>query len=75
MTVPGRSRRTLGIALVILAALLSVLAAGIAVPAVPALAAGTATINGATKYQTMAGFGLSEAFGQASAVMNSSAST
>ncbi|MGH3171218.1 MAG: glycoside hydrolase, partial [Trebonia sp.] len=37
----------------------------------PAFAAGTATINGATTYQTMAGFGVSEGFGQASTLLNS----
>jgi O-glycosyl hydrolase len=36
----------------------------------PAAAADTATINGATTYQTMAGFGASEAFGEAQTVMN-----
>ncbi len=40
----------------------------------PALAADTATINGATTYQTMAGFGASEGFGQASTVMDASSS-
>ena len=40
----------------------------------PAAAADTATINGATTYQTMAGFGASEAFGEAATVMNASAS-
>jgi len=64
------SRRALPIALAIPAALLSVIGLGVAVPAIPALAADSATINGATTYQTIAGFGLSEAFGQASAVMN-----
>ena len=43
-------------------------------PSGTAHAADTATINGATTYQTMAGFGASEAFGQASAVMNASSS-
>ena len=38
----------------------------------PAAAADTATINGATTYQTMAGFGASEAFGEAATVMNAS---
>jgi O-glycosyl hydrolase len=64
----------LRIALATSATLLSVTALGVAVTAVPALAADTATINGATTYQTMAGFGLSEAFGQASGVMNASSS-
>ena len=38
----------------------------------PAAAADTATINGATTFQTISGFGASEAFGQASTVMNAS---
>ena len=38
----------------------------------PAAAADTATINGATTFQTITGFGASEAFGQASTVMNAS---
>jgi hypothetical protein len=42
--------------------------------ATPALAADTASINGATTYQTMAGFGVSEGFGQASTVMDASSS-
>jgi O-glycosyl hydrolase len=42
--------------------------------ATPALAADTAAINGATTHQTMAGFGVSEGFGQASTVMNASSS-
>jgi O-glycosyl hydrolase len=60
-----------------LTASLSVLAAGVLAVAVPsgaAYAADTASINGATTYQTIAGFGASEAFGQASAVMNASSS-
>ena len=40
----------------------------------PAYAADSASINGATTYQTMAGFGASEAFGEASTVMNASSS-
>ena len=39
-----------------------------------AFAADTATINGSTTYQTMTGFGASEAFGEASTVMNASSS-
>jgi len=39
-----------------------------------AFAADTATINGATTYQTIDGFGSSEAFGQAASVMKTSAS-
>jgi O-glycosyl hydrolase len=40
----------------------------------PAYAADTASINGATTYQTIAGFGASEAFGEAATVMNASSS-
>ena len=54
------------------AAIVAATAAAITLPASSALAADTATVNGATTYQTMAGFGASEAFGQASTVMNSS---
>jgi O-glycosyl hydrolase len=74
MTVLRSSRRALRIALATAATLVSVTALGVAVTAGPALAVDTATINGATTYQTMAGFGLSEAFGQASGVMNASSS-
>jgi len=43
-------------------------------PSGTAHAADTATINGSTTYQTIAGFGASEAFGEASTVMNASSS-
>ncbi|MGH3122805.1 MAG: cellulose binding domain-containing protein, partial [Streptosporangiaceae bacterium] len=46
--------------------------AGVAAGAGRAAAADTATINGATTYQTMAGFGASEGFGEAQTVMNAS---
>jgi O-glycosyl hydrolase len=69
------SRSAFRAALATSAAALSVVALSIAIPSTPALAADTATVNGATTYQTMAGFGISEAFGQASAVMNASATT
>ena len=39
-----------------------------------AAAADTATINGATTFQTITGFGASEAFGEAQTVMNASSS-
>jgi O-glycosyl hydrolase len=51
------------------------LAAGtmaVAGPVSSAFAASTATINGGTTYQTISGFGASEAFGEAATVMNSS---
>ncbi len=54
-------------------AALALIAAGMVAVSGPALAADTATINGATTYQTMAGFGASEAFGQAGTVMNAPA--
>jgi O-glycosyl hydrolase len=40
----------------------------------PAFAAGTATINGASAFQTITGFGASEAFGEAATVMSASSS-
>jgi O-glycosyl hydrolase len=43
-------------------------------PSGAAYAADSASINGATTYQTIAGFGASEAFGEASTVMNASSS-
>ena len=55
------------------AAAIALIAAGMVAVSGPALAADTATINGATTYQTMAGFGASEAFGEADAVMNAPA--
>jgi O-glycosyl hydrolase len=58
-----------------LAASLSVLGAcalAVVVPSSPAYAADSAPINGATTFQTVAGFGASEGFGEASTVMNAS---
>ena len=43
-------------------------------PAHAASGVSTVTINGATTFQTMTGFGASEAFGQAATVMNASSS-
>ena len=54
-------------------AAIALIAAGMVAVSGPALAADTATINGATTYQTMAGFGASEGFGAADAVMNAPA--
>ncbi len=53
---------------------LALAAVGLVVAAGPAAAADTATINGAQTFQTISGFGASEAFGQASTVMNASSS-
>src|SRR3954454_22778621 len=74
MPVPTkRERRRKGVSV---AAALSVLGAcaAVVVPSGPAYAADSATINGATTYQTIAGFGASEAFGEAATVMNASSS-
>jgi O-glycosyl hydrolase len=49
-------------------------AGGLVASAGPAAAADTATINGATTFQTITGFGASEAFGEAQTVMNASSS-
>ena len=40
------------------------------VPQVPAIAASAVAVDGATTYQTIDGFGVSEAFGQANAIRN-----
>jgi O-glycosyl hydrolase len=57
------------------AALAAVGALSIFVPAGPASAASVATIDGSVHYQTIAGFGASEAFGQAEDIMNAPAAT
>jgi hypothetical protein len=49
---------------------LAMSAAGMAAVAGPAAAADTASINGATTFQTIAGFGASEGFYQAATIMN-----
>ncbi len=54
-------------------AAVALIAAGMVAVSGPAVAADTATINGATTYQTVAGFGASEGFGEADAVMNAPA--
>src|SRR5579875_3996357 len=70
---PGMAKRwrtmSLAAGVVLTAGALSV-----AAQAPPALAASTAVINGGTTYQTIAGFGASEAFGQAETVMNAPSS-
>ncbi|HTU72333.1 MAG TPA: cellulose binding domain-containing protein [Trebonia sp.] len=68
---PSNSRK-----LTALAAAATVVAAmtAAAVQARPALAASTATINGGTTFQTITGFGASEAFGEAATVMDASSS-
>jgi O-glycosyl hydrolase len=55
-------------------AVVSLCSAAVIGAAHSAYAADTATINGSTTYQTIAGFGASEAFGEASSVMNAPSS-
>ncbi len=57
------------------AALVAAAALSIFVPAGSASAASTVTIDGSVHYQTVAGFGASEAFGQAEDIMNAPAAT
>jgi O-glycosyl hydrolase len=54
---------------------LAMSAVGLAALGGPAAAADTATINGASTFQTISGFGASEAFGEADAVMNAPSAT
>jgi O-glycosyl hydrolase len=70
----GLLRRGAGPALAAAAAL-AIATAGLVTLSAPARAADTATINGATTFQTIAGFGASEGFGQAQTIMNASAAT
>ncbi len=56
------------------ASVVTLAAGGLVVGAGPAAAADTATINGAATFQTITGFGASEAFGEAQTVMNASSS-
>jgi O-glycosyl hydrolase len=70
-TRPMFVRRTLLLAAA-MAGVLTLGAGALGAGAAPAAAADTATINGATTYQTIAGFGASEAFGQAQTVMDAS---
>src|SRR5215472_7304760 len=64
-----------GLLMAVSGAGLVALAAGTLVASAgPAAAADTATINGATTFQTITGFGASEAFGEAQTVMNASSS-
>src|SRR5580658_1179700 len=70
---PGSARSVIP-KLVPLAAAGALVVAGLVCLGPPALAADTAAINGATTYQTIAGFGASEGFGQAATVMDASSS-
>jgi O-glycosyl hydrolase len=64
-------RRTL-LTTATVAGVLALGAGALVAGAAPAAAADTATINGAATYQTITGFGASEAFGEAQTVMNAS---
>ena len=68
----GRTRRPTGRSLTASLSVLGAFALVVVVPPGPAYAADSASINGATTYQTIAGFGASEAFGEAGTVMNAS---
>ena len=77
MAHPRTSRMFFRPTLLLAASLASVLAlagGALVAQAGPAAAADTATINGATTFQTITGFGASEAFGEAQTVMNASSS-
>jgi O-glycosyl hydrolase len=69
------TRRTARASLMASATLLAVSALTVLAPSGPAAAADTATINGASTFQTIAGFGASEGFGQASTIMNAASAT
>jgi O-glycosyl hydrolase len=68
---PGRIR-LIRIAAVAAGTVLMAGVMSVAVRVGPAFAQDTATINGGTTYQTIAGFGASEAFGEAATVMDAS---
>jgi O-glycosyl hydrolase len=69
-----RTSRRKGVSLAASLSVVGTCMVAVVVPSGTAYAADTATINGATTYQTVAGFGASEAFGEASTVMNASSS-
>jgi O-glycosyl hydrolase len=70
----ARSRRDYGSRVLAIAGTLALCLFGLAVTADPAAAQDSASINGSTTYQTISGFGASEAFGQAATVMDASSS-
>ncbi|HET9169905.1 MAG TPA: RICIN domain-containing protein [Actinospica sp.] len=74
MRIPIRhSGRRRGIPVAVSLTVLGACTLAVAAPS-PAFAADTASINGATTYQTIAGFGASEGFGEAASVMNAPSS-
>ncbi len=66
-------QRKAGVSIILTLSLL-LLAFGTIIPSYAASAASTITINGASKHQTMDGFGFSDAFGPAATLKTSSAS-
>ena len=70
---PGSARSAVSKVFPILAGT-ALLTAALASVARPALAANSATINGGQTFQTIAGFGASEGFGQAETIMGGSSS-
>src|ERR1039458_1136309 len=74
-TVFTPTRRTIGVSLMASVTLLGVSVLTALGPAGPAAAADTASINGAATFQTMAGFGASEGFGQAGTIENAASAT
>ena len=68
------SRRTIRVAVAASTVILSGSAFAVAYQASPAFAADSASISGSTTYQTIAGFGFAEAFGEAADVMNAPSS-
>jgi O-glycosyl hydrolase len=67
--------RQVRVPLTVSAAVIAAGALSIFVPATSASAASVATIDGSVHYQKIAGFGASEAFGQAEDIMNAPAAT
>src|ERR1051326_9059034 len=73
-TLTRRTHRRNGVSLAASLSVLGACALAVVMPSSPAYAADSASINGATTFQTIAGFGASEGFGEASTVMNASSS-
>jgi O-glycosyl hydrolase len=69
------TKHTASVSLIASATLLGVTALTALGPSGPAAAADTATINGASTFQTITGFGASEGFGQASTIENAASAT
>jgi O-glycosyl hydrolase len=68
-----RTGRRIGVPLTACLSVLGACAMAVVLPSAPAYAADSASINGSTTFQKIAGFGASEAFGEAGSVMNAPA--